>query len=434
MKNTFFKRTAIAIALSSSFFAMTANAALVQFDSAPTNQIHGFVPIFPAMGAAITKKDEPTVPYAASANGNAKTKVEVGDTLYVPVNIANEIRTANEEALGNKIYRYADLDGDAENSTEIALSVEWFSVAKGSTTLAGGKSLGKGIQTGEFGVPYTVQMSDAGRQIGFRVTPISALGLPLEGYAIEVPNVALLAGQAYPEITDPSNPGTDTDGDGKPDEPGTVDPSQPPVVIVPVDPENPGGTDPENPNIGGGGIVDSGYPKYQVVIVNSNNEAMSGTGAKVAYVNSQYRAKILKIDQDPTTGEIALTNGEVTYSELDEAATSKLSNNIVWQLSNEDGMVVSTGLSEAAFSTDVEGLTALLADKALDPMYKEGADITGRLTGENTLVFKTQLNNEDALHVGAPNNSEQGLTIKAILVADDELEFPDAPVAPVDAN
>lgn len=434
MKNTFFKRTALAIALSSSLFAMTANAALKPVESPVTNQIHGFMPIFPAMGAAITKEGS-NVPYAASVNGGEKTTVKVGDTLYVPVGVAESIRADNEEALGSRIYRFADLDGDIEAPAPIALTVEWFAVPKGTLSFKDATPVQTETAAGEFGVPYKVKLGDAGKQIGFRVTPITALGLPDTGAAIEVLNVATLYGQAYPEITDPKNPGTDTDGDGKPDEPGTVDPSQPPVVIVPVDPENPGTTDPENPNIGGGGIVDSGFAKYQVAIVNAKDELM-GTGATgvKAYVNSEYRAVISKIDQDPVTGEIVLTGGLPTYTELTQAETDALSNNIVWQLLDGTTVQVSTGLSDAAVSNDAQALADLLADPAFDAKATDTAKITGRLTGNNTLAFTTQANNADALYNGLPNNSEQGLTIKAILVADDELEIPAAAAASVVAE
>ncbi|MFC0178740.1 hypothetical protein [Thorsellia kenyensis] len=414
-KNQFLKRTLVAIALSSALFGTTTYAAIKPFESEKTKQINGFQPIIPSIGAAITKKNQ-TIPYAAKSNSDVKTVVEVGDTLYVPVGILQATREQYKDALKDAgIFEFKDLDNDEAyeggkyqiqssltpkvGAKSMDVLVEWYAMPKNATSLEQGTVVAREVTASDFGVPYEVQPTDAGKKIGFRVTPVTVRGIPNVGVPLDVLDVSLLGGQEYPEV---------------PEQPGVPDPETPPTNI-------PNNELPkvDNPNIGGGGIVQNPYAKYRVVIVNKAGEVMRNDAtAKIPYVNSEYSVKIEKIMQK-TDGTLDLVNDKAQYRDLTPAESAELQNNIVWQLYEGDTLVVNTGISDAAFGDTTE-LAELKEDATFTVLNPTDTDINTRLLN-GTLTFKTQLSNDEALIKDSEEGSEQGLTLKAILVADDEL-------------
>lgn len=412
MKNNIFKRTALAIALTTSVFAGSSYAAMTSFESDYTNQIHGLQPIIESIGAVIFKKNA-SVPYAAAENGGIKADPQVGDTLYVPANILESIKAQYPNAYSDAIYTFGDWDGDKEDGQGIAATVEWYVLEKTDTSFDGKEPVLTTPNT--YGVPYIIQPEDVGKKIGFRITPKTIYGLPVLGQPLDVIDISKLYGQEYP----------DTDGDGNPDVDDKGNPL-PPVVKGPsTDPE-----DDKNPNIGTE-IVQVGDQLYEVRVVNAQGEFMDGKSTSfVPYVNSTYRAQVFKItEKDGVKGYEDVSNNP------------EIKNNIVWKLNtvakagepnSGHNVVVNTGLSNDAFVTGTDTVASLQQDIKFKQRIDPTANITGRVGGvdekgnfvENngtetsTLAFTTQVKNENALYKEAPNYSEQGLQIKAVLVAE----------------
>ncbi|SET16085.1 hypothetical protein [Thorsellia anophelis] len=396
MKKMLFKPALIAMVISTSVFTSFSYAALTPYESSTSKQVEGLEPIIPSIGTVIFKQ-KTGIPYEASKNNGVKTQPQVGDKLYVPVDVLESVKAQYPDAYSADIYTFLDWDGDIENARQMGYEVSWYVLdAEDTSTNLDGKTP---VQTNVFsdrnGVPYELSPDDLGKKIAFRVTPLTTNGTPNKGQPLDVMDISKLAGQKYPEGPD-----------------GRPDPNLPPVIDE-TKPET------EHPNIDAP-IVNVGNERYDVAVYNAKGERVDNAAGAVPYINTTYHVVVRKLNEDKT--------GYVDVTEQDD-----IKNNIVWRMYNpaltgEQSLVVNTGIAEAAVGDEAE-LEALRKTPDFTVKFSPDGDAIETRLGEDTTTFTTQLKNINGLYQDAPNFSEQGLTLRAVLVADNGEEV-ESEVAP----
>lgn len=385
MKKGIFKKSRMALLLATSVLSINAFAVLTPYESNQSRQTYGLQPIIESIGTVIFKY-KTDVPYEASKNNNAKTEPQVGDTLYVPVDVLESVKAKFAEAYTPQIYTFNDWDGDIEDAKNIAYEVKWYVLEADdtATTLDGKTPEQTNVFANDFGVPFILAPEALGKKVAFRITPRTTNGLPNIGQPLDVMDISKLAGQKYPE-----------DGNGNPD------PTQPPVI----DETKPGI---DNPNIDKP-VVEIGSERYDVAVYNEKNERLDNASAVIPYVNSTYHVVVRRINATNDGYEDVTNNDEIK-------------NNLVWTMHRVDpvtgtSLVVNTGIATDAAGDETELNTLRQQPEFVVRIAQDGDQISARL-GDDTTTFKTQLKNVNALYKGEPHFSEQGLQLKVVLIAD----------------
>lgn len=378
-------KRALTGAICALFITMNPAQAAQIYGSVFTQPINGFMPYFPSVGTQLFQVAGGGKPYLASENGDQKAVIKIGDTLRVPTNL--------QEAAYNQYYSWADADGagqysDQEDKANINLSVEWYLLEQGETTInpgvnarlltaTDGVSTATGTTaTNSQGPGYTVGIIALDKQIGFRIKAYSTRGVPNEGVYLDVPNVAYLGKQ----VIDPT------------------DPSIPPQTVVPD--EQAQHPDIENKPVAPGA-------DYIVEVIDLKTNQLIGNN--LAYVNREYQAVIKVLNADKTAYE---------------DKTEEYKKYLTWS--------IYSGNSAAGFQSQVEhmtyqGLMQLTGDlEAFDPdkaTFTADAKVQARFTRQDNTVFKTQDVNEntlDQLLNLPPHFSDQGLVLKVNLILPNE--------------
>ncbi|MFC0178734.1 hypothetical protein [Thorsellia kenyensis] len=371
MKRNYFKKTAVALAVFTSFMASPVFAAQV-FKSTYTQPIEGFPPIIKSVGAQLYLQEDPTKPYEGGTDKPSVT-IRVGDIVRVPTHL-------KEEAY-SKFYEVYDLDKDTEDKKNIVLNFEWYLLDEGATKIdASAKKLG--VKDGVSGNPndlgqsYVVGPDAIGKQIGFRIKPYTQIGLPLEGTYLDVPNIAYLGGQDYP-VDEEGNPIPDLPPVDKPEE------SNPAIEDKPV------------------------VPGKQYLVQIFDVKTQENLGGQKVFVNREYGARVLVLNEE---------------SNSYEDKTDEYKQYITWNLYYTD----SNGHNKRAEYMTAKGYMNVPSDeealKDFNPdeaTYQPDASVQARFVNQDNTVFKTQVNNEgtiDALKTQGPNFSDQGLNLRVNLV------------------